>query len=702
MNMNNITRTLDRYKLKPKPKIRFNFIPAVLLLAFFMFLGIDPVQAGENFPEYPCLQSNVAFWKDVYTKYPTSSGIVHDNRDLSIVYGIIPLKDPHESNSSRINRSRIEAAKHKYRHILRQLARSRKSATRSPELKHVAALFGPETTSAQFQQASKRIRVQVGQRNRFKAGLIRSGAYLDHIRETFLSFGLPEELIYLPHVESSFNIEAYSKFGAAGLWQFTRSTGKRYMTIDYTLDERRDPLTATIAAAKLLKENYQKLGNWPLAVTAYNHGTAGMLRAKRRKGGYEAIFNSYRSRSFKFASRNFYSEFLAAKSVAQEYQNYFGDLASDSPQTTCSIKLDGYAAIDDLVVLFEVDRATIKRLNPALRRPVFQGLKHVPKGYTLRLPDTMAQKLFDQADGLLAGIYQKDQKHSHFYKVQQGDTAGRIARMHAVRLSDLILANNLDNRARIYVNQTLRLPQKNGANPRETTTGNSRTMPPAKEYPSPLLASIIPLPRKTTSKPAGIGASEELPAQELSRSVVCDPLLVAGDLMIKYGHPFTNRTRGTIVVAAEETLGHYAEWLGIRTMQLRRMNNLQFGQPIHTGQKIQIPLDKIGGEAFEEKRIEYHQRIQEDFFQAYVVENTLSYPVEQGDSIWIICNRKFQIPFWLIQKYNTSIDFTRLRTGQKLTIPVVADICDNGTDTPTTVRITPMPGGSMAKDDFWL
>ena len=148
--------------------------------------------------------------------------------------------------------------------------------------------------------------------DRFREGLIRSGAYVDQIKEIFRSYGLPSDLAYLPHVESSFNPKAYSKFGAAGLWQFMRSTGKRFLEIDYTLDERRDPIRASHAAARLLKENYKALGTWPMAITAYNHGLAGMMRATRSKGNYEAIFKQYRSRLFKFASRNFYSEFLAA------------------------------------------------------------------------------------------------------------------------------------------------------------------------------------------------------------------------------------------------------------------------------------------------------------------------------------------------------------------------------------------------------
>jgi len=96
------------------------------------------------------------------------------------------------------------------------------------------------------------------------------------------------------------------------------------MTIGYAMDERRDPIRSSKAAAKLLKQNYEKLGNWPMAITAYNHGVTGMLRAKRAKGSYEEIFKDYRRRRFQFASRNFYAEFLAAREVAKNYRRYFG------------------------------------------------------------------------------------------------------------------------------------------------------------------------------------------------------------------------------------------------------------------------------------------------------------------------------------------------------------------------------------------
>ena len=149
------------------------------------------------------------------------------------------------------------------------------------------------------------------------------------------------------------------------MWQFTRSTGKHYMTVSYAIDERRDPIISTRAAARLLKRNFKKFRNWPMAITAYNHGVSGMLRAQRRKGDYETIFKEYRSRIFKFASRNFYSEFLAAREVAHDYQKYFGKLILDAPVQTEEVVLAGYGSLPEISRHLNLNLAELHDLNPA-------------------------------------------------------------------------------------------------------------------------------------------------------------------------------------------------------------------------------------------------------------------------------------------------------------------------------------------------
>ncbi|MGD9321368.1 MAG: transglycosylase SLT domain-containing protein [Desulfobacteraceae bacterium] len=631
----------------------------VLLILGSLLLFGAPSAASELFPAYPCIEPNVLFWIEAYSNYSTAEGIIHDSNNLNIIYDVIELWPPEKHGSRKVNRKRIKKAKKKYKRILSKLAKN--SSTQDPEARIIAGLFGPNAGPADFRKAMYNIRCQIGQRDRFVKGLIRSGAYIDEIKEIFRSEGLPEDLAYLPHVESSFNPEAYSKFGAAGIWQFTRSTGRRFMTIGYAMDERRDPMLSSRAAAKLLKQNYEKLGNWPMAITAYNHGVTGMLRAKRAKDSYEEIFKHYRRRRFKFASRNFYAEFLAAREVAKNYGRYFGLLQLDKPLDTREVLLEGYTTITDLSRHFQVDMETIQRLNPALRRPVLKNQKYVPKGYALRLPaDSVEGKQVASAE-ILESLYRLHQKPSRFYRVKRGDTVGEIAHMHGLKVSDLIMANNLDSRATIYINQNLRLPLPGEKLERVESTPKISPQLASASQAQPREVAVIP-PENKPSLFEGKTNASDLPVT---------PAIVVGNLEIQHVMTEDGRQIGVIRVELEETLGHYADWLGVPTWAIRRLNGFPYGKLLRIHQKVKIPLDKVSREQFEQARIEFHQELQEDFFSAYKIESVQIYRVKNGDSIWTLCNEVFKLPLWLVKKYNPDVDFYNLRRSQKLAIPVV-------------------------------
>ena len=758
----------------------------VFLTILPVVMALGSISAGatndsDTFPEYDSIRPNISFWKKIYTEYSTTQGVIHDKRNLGIIYEIIELKDRNHYGGRKINRARIKKAKKKYKLILAKLARG--EAVNGPEEKRVANLFGTEAQRSDFQSAMRNLRCQVGQKDPFRQGIIRSGAYLAKIKQIFRDAGLPTELSYLPHVESSFNHKAYSKFGAAGIWQFTRSTGKRFMKVGYTVDERRDPILSSYAAARLLKQNFQKLQNWPMAITAYNHGITGMLRAKRRKGGYEAIFKEYRSRIFKFASRNFYSEFLAACEVAQNYRQYFGELELDTPVESQEVVMAGYGSLPEIARQLKLELGVLRELNPALRNPVFRGQKYVPKGYRLRLPLKSGQDWESVMAGLAPKIYKNFQKRSQIYTVQKGDTAGEIARMHGVKLRDLIAANNLNARATIYVNQNLRIPlpdkkpitiarrqpqktetQRLIKSPRPksaeaqppthptvdmvlamNTTAESeetqgRPIPEASLSPSvqagterqssAVLASQKPedseekeaseLPQvepvtneaseteiavtdeaRTTEIPVAAGqetdrdtrsetaeSQDYQPAQsELATETVAEldaeeakpaaqsseinPEVLQGNFAVERIWHDQGKPIGTIRVEVEETLGHYAEWLGITAWEIRRLNGFAYGKVIRIDQRIKVPLHQVSKEEFEEKRFEYHKELSEDFFASYRVEKVKFYYIKKGDTIWELSLEEFEVPLWLIKKYNHGIDFSALVPSQKLTIPIV-------------------------------
>lgn len=799
--------------------VRKSYFPSlpgrfILFLACLFFIGVLPVHAGEDpFPVYDCIKPNVAFWKKVYSQYTTSHGLIHDNLDLSIVYEVVDLRPQDRPGARSHNRHLIKKVKEKYRRILNDLAAGKTPQT--AEEKRVRALFAEKASAADFRDAAGAIRFQLCQKDRFEQGLVRSGAYLEEIKSIFRSYGLSEDLAYLPHVESSFNYKAYSKFGAAGIWQFTRATGKRFMTVDYALDERRDPIRATHAAARYLKENYEKLGNWPLALTAYNHGANGMMRAKKQKGSYENIFHHYDSRRFGFASRNFYSEFIAARHVAKNYRKYFGDLRLDPPVPVHEVAMAGYAPIKDLARHFQVDLPTLTELNPALRPPVFEARKFVPKGYKLRLPNGNGE--MERLASLIPDdLFRSEQKRSRFYRVEKGDTAGIIARRHGVKLQDLIMANGLNSRATIYAGQNLRIPvpeesvillaraetpDKSGTPPLLKSEGVKKTasaraaskaqadkaVRPAQPEPAAsepvLLASaaveegagpgpVIPVVAEAEERPAvdepaapvmarvgdvpgpepvilaavevevipstpvgreptpemvaslgwaekvatiidkvisveeekeekameiaaldasssepeaadaeetveetapidGNGAAlDELPPASLAAESV-NPSVVIGDLRVENVVEKNGRLVGTIKVEVGETLGHYADWLQVPTSRIRRLNGLRYGKAIHLGQRLKIAFDRIGRDDFEERRYEYHKEIEEDFFAAYKIVGARLYRIRPGDNIWNLCQDEFDLPFWLIQKYNASQDFNNLKPDQEMVVPVV-------------------------------
>lgn len=633
----------------------------VLLSCFLICFSVrSAAETSEDFPVYDTIKPNIAFWTKIYTKYTTQQGLIHDADNLNIVYEVINLKSRSAKGSARFNRNLIKKVKKKYRDVLEKLAKGQKPAT--PIERKIAEMFGAKPDPLVLLGAMDNIRFQRGQSNRFKQGIIRSGQYLTKIKLIFRNSNLPEDLAYLPHVESSFNYQAYSKFGAAGIWQFTYGTGKRYMSIDYTVDERRDPIISAYAAAKLLKQNHEKLGSWSLALTAYNHGVNSMLRAKKEKGDYVTIINEYEGKRFKFASKNFYSEFLAAREVAKNHEKYFGVLKLKQPVSMVEIKLPGFIAVSKIAKHFAVDTKTIKRLNPAIRSPVYKGQKYVPKGYRLKLPDK--QSIRKLALKLPPTLFEPKQKRSRFYHVQRGDVAGAIARRHGVSLQDLIWANNLNHRATIYVGQNLRIPT-----PEDSVKLAAKHAKPLK--------TALPVKKTERKKDLATSSKNGFPQVQVTNNgglkLVKDINLsvVTGDLTVHKLFKKSNRLYGTIKVDTGETLGHYADWLNVSTQMIRGLNALKYGRMIEFNEEIIIPLHKVDKDAFEEKRYEYHKEFEEDFLSAFKIESITIYEIKRGDNIWTLCQNVFELPFWLIRKYNPELDLVRLRPMQKVIVPVV-------------------------------
>jgi len=636
-------------------KIHLKF--CMFLFFLFSYFFCPAALNGDTtlFPVYPSIEPNVKFWTKVFSELSKAQGILHDSHNFNVIYEVIDLKDPDSYGAKKFNDKQINTAKRKYMIILKKLAQNPYDS--DAEAKRVAALFGKDANRAVFQKAINQIRCQMGEKDRFLAGIIRSGRWIDEIKKIFRSYNLPEDLVYLPYVESSYNPKAYSKLGAAGIWQFVRRVGKSYMTVGYAIDERWDPIRSSEAAAQLLKHSYEKFGSWPLAITAYNHGISGMLSATWKKGGYEEIFNQYKGKNFRFASRNFYSEFMAAREVATHYEKYFGKIIPDTPVDTRKIVLAGYASIKDLGYYFGVDMATLGRLNPSLRPPVFRGQKYVPKGYSLYLPSVAVENRMGASLELPLTLYKHRQKSSRIYRVKKDDNITKIARMHGIEVSDLILANKLNPKGVIYVNQNLRLP----------VPGEVSDMAETPHFPAAETRQLKTQVPEMSSLRISSAFEATTPASELE----IDPDTVGGNLEVERVMMEKGKPVGIIQVEMEETLGHYAEWLEIPTRIIRRLNRFPYSKTLQLHMKVKIPLDKISKEQFEETRFEYHKKIQEDFFSFYEIESLQQYHLQKGDNVWTLCNDTFEMPIWLLKKYNPKVDFNNLKCSQKLYIPVI-------------------------------
>ena len=430
------------------PRIR----PWVLLLLLLPAFG----QATEERIPFPVeLQKDVHFWVRVYSEVTTGEGFLHDEDDLGIVYRKLRFaKDVTPSQ----RRKAVDAARDDIEAMLKRLAAGAEDLTE--EEQKIAAAFGEGTKRARFVEAAKHVRFQLGQADRFREGLERSGIWESHIAETFASLGLPAELAALPHVESSFDPTAWSKVGAAGLWQFMRGTGRRFMRIDDAVDERMDPFRATEAAAQLLDYNFRQLGSWPLAITAYNHGSEGMRRARDSMGTTDiaTIVRNYRSRSFGFASRNFYVSFLAALTIARDPEAYFGDLKRRPEMLFAEVQVPAYVPIAALEKAVKIDRNQLQALNPALSDAVWEGVLYVPQGYTLRLPPEAAISTVLLAQVVGPADQFATQPRPRTHRVRSGETLSGIASRYGISVTTLARINGMRVNDVLRASANLRLP----------------------------------------------------------------------------------------------------------------------------------------------------------------------------------------------------------------------------------------------------
>jgi membrane-bound lytic murein transglycosylase D len=444
------------------------------------------------FPRPAELESQIRFWRAVFTQYSKHQVVLHDAVRLDKVYKVLDFR-PHledgMSDAELAGLERIETDLELERlraTLLRLHALGPHPESLSAEERTIYELLADDPAPDRFLVAAdeKHLRSQRGLRERFGEGLRISRRYLPEMERIFREEGVPVELTRLPLIESCFNFRAYSKVGAAGIWQFMPATGRLFMRVDNLVDERRDPIASTRAAARFLARMHDRLDSWPLAITAYNHGPDGMANAVDDLGTTEiaAIVRDYRGRAFGFASRNFYAEFLAALEVERDAEKYFGDMPAEPPLRFRERRLERALGIEAAARLARTDRMELASLNPALSSLVLTGRRAIPAGYRLRLPETggsgfdtrlaqfnaeervtrVASPAPSEARVIRASTAAKARPAIRSavltYRVRPGQTLSHIARQHKVSVARLRSANRIGKAAKVRAGQLIRIP----------------------------------------------------------------------------------------------------------------------------------------------------------------------------------------------------------------------------------------------------
>jgi membrane-bound lytic murein transglycosylase D len=493
------------------------------------------------------------------------------------------------------------------------------------------------------------------------------------------------------------------------------------------------------------------------------------------------IAAKYKSRTFGFASRNFYTEFLAALDVDRNAERYFGPLTPRQPVRYEVATLEHFLPAKAVEQALGVDRETLREHNRSLRPAVWNGAKYMPKNFELRVPADALKQPIDVALASIPGPQRFAKQHrDRLYTVRRGDSLSKIARKYSVKERELVALNNLRSRHRIRAGQVLVLPDKpgarapiarveppadgvyhvrrgdtisriaarfgltesslvamNGLRNRNQIAVGQRLLVSASasaQRPTPTIeekvASAAPAPKPveqaapkppTPKEAQPIALTSDSAAEDsieiASNSGVENPIGTASNSRVENSIEVASGSRvedsievasaeianalaedlasqaptvasvvipapdpsdysvsddDRITVQANETLGHYADWLEVATNRLRRLNGIRYGTPVGIGRPTKLDFSVVSRETFEQRRLEYHHTLQEEFFDAYEVVGTDTHRLKKGDTLWELAEKRFRVPVWLLRQYNPTLDFSALQAGARLTVPRIA------------------------------
>jgi len=291
-------------------------------------------------------------------------------------------------------------------------------------------------------------------KERFTVYLERSAQYIEIMKEILKGKNLPEELVFLPIVESGFNPNAYSRARAAGPWQFIASTAKRYgLVIDWWRDERKDPVKSTVAAAEYLRDLYKMFGSWNLALAAYNAGEGKISKALRKSDSvdYWSLLNTKQIRN---ETKEYVPRYIAATMIANTPEEYgFNNLDYREPLECDEVTVSSPIDIDVIAKCAECTVKEIREANPELRR--WSTPPNVAE-YTIRIPAGSKDIFLDN----LTAIPKEERFTVVQYTLKKGDTIKKISRKTGIPGSTIVAMNSLNGLDHLKAGNMITLPPK--------------------------------------------------------------------------------------------------------------------------------------------------------------------------------------------------------------------------------------------------
>lgn len=273
----------------------------------------------ELFPVPQPLKKAVDFWESIFLRHNSHTVVYHDRTYPHVIWKILNL--PEDENRRDKRRATRDYVQQETQALKQRLERLQTNQTpQDDEDKRLLAIASQSQIPDLWVNVASRLRSQRGVADEFQKAQTRAKKLLPQVRDILRSEGIPPEVAMLPFVETMYNARARSSVGALGLWQLMPQTARGFgLRVSKRRDDRKDIARATRAAARILKANYQILGSWPLAITAYNHGCYGLQRAMAETGSSDLVYliQHYQRDTWGFSSKNFYAEFLAALKIAE-------------------------------------------------------------------------------------------------------------------------------------------------------------------------------------------------------------------------------------------------------------------------------------------------------------------------------------------------------------------------------------------------